>query len=256
MRGRRDPLGRGITNRWTRAEPAGLLSTTCVLRSCVPPRQLRRWIAFPIRMNRSGLVFGMILLAILSSCTRLPQKPSQQRGAFAARIESILPSNWALEENGQEVIIGRKEPIMRYTCVAMDVSLLRDPDGLKQFVNSNGVTDTYQIRLRRAALIDTSEFRRQKAINNQIVVTKNTAMPDRKFLEDDAMRSYDSRYRVLPEYYDDSSSIYLETNLGPYECIYPNAIAQECESIRRKLDTLFHRYSSDNNPRTLSHGID
>jgi len=30
LNGRRDPPGRWITNRWTRAEPAGLLSTTCV----------------------------------------------------------------------------------------------------------------------------------------------------------------------------------------------------------------------------------
>jgi hypothetical protein len=207
-------------------------------------------------MNQSGLVFGMILMAILSSCARVPQKASQQRGAFAARIESILPSNWALEENGQDVIIGRKQPITRYACVAMDVRLVRDAEGLKQYVNSNGITDTYQIRLRRATLIDTSEFQRQKAVNHQIVVTKNTVMPNRKFLEDDAMRSYDSRYRVLPEYYDDSSSIYFETNLGPYECIYPNAIARECESIRGKLDTLFHRYSSDNNPRALGRGLD
>src|SRR5229473_2564957 len=31
------------TNRWTRAEPAGLLSTTCGQRSCVRPRQLNRY---------------------------------------------------------------------------------------------------------------------------------------------------------------------------------------------------------------------
>src|SRR5258708_40217152 len=35
-------IGRNITNRWTREEPAGLLSTTCPQPSCSPPRQLRR----------------------------------------------------------------------------------------------------------------------------------------------------------------------------------------------------------------------
>ena len=88
------------------------------------------------------------------------------------------------------------------------------------------------------------------------MVTKDTPIPNRKFLEDDAMRSFDSRYRELPEYYDDSYSIYLETNLGSYECIYPNAVAGECEGIRQKLDSLFNRYSSDTYRRALSRGID
>jgi hypothetical protein len=138
----------------------------------------------------------------------------------------------------------------------MDVSVLRNSDTLKQYVNTNGVTDVYQIRLRRAPAIDNSEFQRLKAVNDQIVVTKSTPVPNRKFLEDDAMRSFDSRYRELPEYYDGSYSIYLETNLSPYECIYPNAVAKECESIRQKLDSLFNRYSSDNYPRTLARGVD
>ena len=198
----------------------------------------------------------MMFLALLASCSRVNQEPSQPRSAFAARIESVLPRNWTLEENGQEIIIGRKEPITRYTCVAMDVSLLRRPDGLRQFVNTNGVTDTYQIRLRRATVLDISECQRQKAVNNQIVVTKGTVIPNRKFLEDGAMRSFDSRYRELPEYYDGTSSIYLETNLGPYECIYPNAVARECESIRQKLNSLFNRYPSDHYPRALSRGVD
>src|SRR5437588_5126882 len=30
----------GLTNRWTRGEPAGFSATACVLRSCVRPRQL------------------------------------------------------------------------------------------------------------------------------------------------------------------------------------------------------------------------
>src|SRR5438309_1022812 len=31
------------THRWTRAEPAGLASTSCASRSCLPPRQLNRY---------------------------------------------------------------------------------------------------------------------------------------------------------------------------------------------------------------------
>ncbi len=207
-------------------------------------------------MNYRWIVFSVVSLAILSSCSRVTQKPAETPSAFAARVESVLPPNWALQENGQEVIIERKEPITRYTCVAMDISVLRRPDALKEFVNTNGVTDKYQIRLRRAAAIDVSEYRRLKAVNNQIMVTKDTPIPNRKFLEDDAMRSFDSRYRELPEYYDDSYSIYLETNLGSYECIYPNAVAGECEGIRQKLDSLFNRYSSDTYRRALSRGID
>jgi hypothetical protein len=207
-------------------------------------------------MNYKWIVLSALSLATLCSCTRVTQKPSQQHSAFAARIESVLPSDWALEESGQETVITRKQPITRYPCVAMDVGLFRQPDGLRQFVKTNGISDSYQIRLRRAAAMDTADYQRLKAINNQIVVTKSTVMPSRKFLEDDAMRSFDSRYRELPEYYDNSSSIYFETNLGPYECIYPGAVGRECEAIRQKLDSLFNRYSSDNHPRGLSFGID
>jgi hypothetical protein len=207
-------------------------------------------------MNHPCVICGTVLLTILCSCTRLPENQSHQRTAFAARIESILPPNWALEETGQEVVIGRKEPVTSYPCVSMDVRAVRDGETLKQYVNRNGESQTYKIRLRRAALVDVSEYRRQQVINKQIVVTKQTAMPNRKFLEDDAMRSYDSRYRELPEYYDDASSIYLETNLGPYECVYPNPVAEECEGIRQKLDSLFNRYSSDNYRRTLGRYID
>jgi hypothetical protein len=207
-------------------------------------------------MDYRGIVFGLTSLAILSSCSRVAPKPSQTRSVFAARIESALPPNWALEENGQEVIITRKEPITTYTCVAMDIGVLRDSDALKRYVQTDGVTDRYQIRLRRAAAIDVSEFQRLKAVNNQIVVNKSTPVPNRKFLEDDAMRSFDSRYRELPEYYDDSHSIYFETTLGPYECIYPSVVARECEGIRQKLDSLFSRYSSDNYRRTLSRDLD
>src|SRR5947207_10908859 len=44
------------TNRWTRAEPASLSSTTCPLRSCLPPRQLRRWVtSLPYNKALTGM---------------------------------------------------------------------------------------------------------------------------------------------------------------------------------------------------------
>jgi hypothetical protein len=201
-------------------------------------------------------VFSLLFLSSLSSCGRVTQQVASTRGAFAARVESVLPSNWTVEESGQDVILRRKEPITKYTCVAMDVSVLRNSDTFKKYVDADGVTDVYAIRLRRGAAMDISEFRRLKAINNQIVATKNTPVPTGEFLEDDALRSFDSRYHELPEYYDDSTSIYVETSLGSYECIYPNAVAKECEGIRQRLDSLFHRYASDIDRRTLSRGLD
>jgi|SRR5689334_10189043 len=207
-------------------------------------------------MKYAWILFGLTLLAALPSCRSVPQKTSQPRSAFAARIQSVVPPNWVLEEEGQEVIIRRKEPITKYPCVAMDVAVFRRPDGLKRYVDTNGYTGSYQIRLRRAPKVDAFDYQRLKAVNDQIVVTKNTPIPNRKFLEDDALRSYDSRYRELPEYYDESNSIYLETIFGPYECIYPNVVAKECEAVREKLNTLFNRYSSDNYPRTLGRDVD
>jgi hypothetical protein len=205
--------------------------------------------------NNSWIVFVLVVVATLSSFKKATQKPIQTRSPFAAKIESVLPENWSLEENDQEVLIARKQPIIRWTCVALDLSILRDPASFEQYVNTHGVTDTYKIRLRRTPAIALSEYQRQKAINDQIKVTKSTPVPDRTFLEDDAIRSYDSRYHELPEYYDDSSSIYFQTNLGPYECIHPNEVARECESIRQKLDSLFRRYATDDTPRALSRGL-
>ena len=214
----------------------------------------RLQITIGVRMSHKWIVLVIIFLVCLSSCRKQPQPPRPTRSAFSAKIESILPTNWSLEEDGQEVIIGRKVLVRTYTCVAMDVSVMRDPDKLEQYVNTHGVTDAYKIRLRLMPVMNFSEYQRQKAINDQIVVTKSTEVPNRNFFEDDAMRSYDSRYRELPEYYDDSSSVYVETNLGPYECVYPDEVAHECESIRLKLDSLFRKYSTDT-PRTLSRDL-
>ncbi|HEY2973147.1 MAG TPA: hypothetical protein VGJ48_11600 [Pyrinomonadaceae bacterium] len=87
-------------------------------------------------------------------------------------------------------------------------------------------------------------------------MTKSSRIPAREFNEDEAMRSFHSRYRELPEYYDDSSSIYVETTSSLYECIYPNSVARECDTMRQRLDSLFSRYSKDSYRKILRHGID
>ena len=68
------------------------------------------------------------------------------------------------------------------------------------------------------------------------------------------MRSFDSRYRELPLYYDETSSIYVETTVHPHECMCPHAVAEECDKIRLALDSLFTRYSTDTH-RTLGYGL-
>jgi len=132
-------------------------------------------------------VFLLVLLATVSCSKATPKLPSQTRSAFAQQIESVLPTSWSLEENSEEIMITRKEPIMRYTCVAMDLSVLKSAERFEQYVKANGLTDIYKIRLRRTRAIDMSEYQRQKAINDQINVTKSTPVPARTFLEDDAI---------------------------------------------------------------------
>ncbi len=74
-------------------------------------------------MDSSGYHF---LISLFSS-RKQPQPPRPTHSAFTAKIESILQSNWSLEEAGQEVIIGRKVLVTRYKCVAMDVSVMGCP---------------------------------------------------------------------------------------------------------------------------------
>ena len=116
---------------------------------------------------------------------------------------------------------------------------MRDEDRFKQFVDRNAVMGTYRIRMRRTAKLDWSRIHiDSSALNDQIVVTKSTLITNREFYEDGAMRSFDSRYPELPQYYDDTSSIYVETTAHPYECIYPRAVAEECDMIRESFDSV------------------
>jgi hypothetical protein len=217
-----------------------------------PPR-LSMWVY--LFMKYFLILSSSILLVNGFSCGKAVQGPRQERSEFASRIGSILPQGWTLQEGGGEVIISRQEPVTWYPCVALDVSLMRREDLFKEFVEKNGRSSDYRIRLRRAARLEPAEYARIKASNDQIVVNKSTMIPKREFFEDEAMRSFDSRYRELPEYYDDSSSIYVETTAGPYDCIYPNSVAKECDDIRERLDSLFSRYSKDSYRKTLTHGI-
>jgi hypothetical protein len=207
-------------------------------------------------MKHIWILWSLILLVTVTSCRTAVQAPRQERSEFASRIRTVLPQTWTLQENGDEVVIGRQDSLTWYPCVSLDVAMTRDQDRFLKFVETNGTTGNYRIRLRRTAKLDSLEYARLKRSNDQIVVTKDTIIPAHpEFHEDDVMRSFDSRYRELPEYYDDISSIYLETTAPVYECIYPNNVAKECDTVRLKLDSLFSRYSKDSYRRTLTYGV-
>lgn len=206
-------------------------------------------------MKHFVILLSSLLAVNVFSCGRAVEVPHQTRSEFASKIAGILPPNWTVQELDGAVVITRQDPVRFFNCVALDLSLLRDENRFKQFVDRNGVTDNYRIRMRRAAKLEPSEFTRLKALNDQIVVTKSTEISSREFYQDDAMCSFDSRYHELPQYYDDSSSIYVSTSAHPYECIYPRAVAEECDMIRNRLDSLFSRYSKDPHVKKLSYGL-
>ena len=202
------------------------------------------------------ILWSSILLVTVVSCRKAVQAPRQERSEFAARIGTVLPQTWTLQESRGEVMISRQDPVTWYPCVSLDINLMRHEDLFKQFVERNGATGNYRIRLRRTAKLETLEYARLKGSNDQIVVTKDTMIPTYpEFHEDDVMRSFDSHYRELPEYYDDTYSIYVETTAPVYECIYPNSVAKECDTVRQKLDSLFSRYSKDSYRKMLTYGI-
>jgi len=182
------------------------------------------------------------------------QPPLQPRSNYALRIGAVLPGNWDLSENNNEILLVRKAQIRSYSCVAMDLSVLRDLDRLKEDVDKSGFDEDYKIRLRLAPKMEYDEYVRLKEINDQIRVSKGTQIANREFFEDDAMQSFDPTYRELPEYYDEHSSIYLETTLFPWYCVFPEEVAIECVNVRRELDTLFQRYDVSERRGTLYRG--
>jgi hypothetical protein len=206
-------------------------------------------------MKKPLLLLLSVLTASVLSCGKDNKAPRQVHSEFATKIAGVLPPGWSLQEAGDDIMLTRKDPVTLFVCVAMDLSVTRDEQRFRQYVNENSVITTYRIRLHRGATLEPSERSRLSAVNDQIVVTKSTQIKGREFYADDAMRSYHSSYRELPEYYDDRSSIYVATTVGPYECAYPRIVAEECDNVRRSLDSLFNRYSDDSHRRSLSYGI-
>lgn len=168
------------------------------------------------------------------------------------RVRALLPANWSLVATRGEIIISRKEPVRTHSCVAMDLSLVTRPELLQQYVDEHGVTRDYKIRLRSGAKVDLVEYARLNESNSQIIVTRSTVIQDREFFEDGAMKSFDPRYHKLPDYYDKDSSVHVETTLHPWGCIYPEAVARECESILRAFETILIKYPEAKNRRVLS----
>ena len=179
----------------------------------------------------------------------IKQPAVQPRSDNALRIGAVLPGNWELSESNNEILLVRKEQIRTHGCMCLDIALLRDADAFKDFVDKYGDDQDYKIRLRFAPKVGYEEYARQKEINNQITLSNSTQIANREFFEDDAMRSFDPTYRELPEYYDEHSSIYLETTLYPWDCVYPEEVAIESVNVRRQLDVLFHRYSASEGRR-------
>jgi hypothetical protein len=191
-------------------------------------------------------------LLTLAGCERTAHIPAKLRSEYATRIESVLPRNWELNESNGQILISRKEPIIAYNCVNLDISLLRQVDRMKEEIARTGSKQEYKIRLRITPKVEFTEYLRLKTVNDQIKVTRSMTIQNREFFEADAMNSFDPSYRELPEYYDDHSSIYLETTLPPWDCVAPYEAASECEHVLRSLDTLFKLY--DPAPRSRSPG--
>ncbi len=192
-------------------------------------------------MGRSILVVIVLLLLVgLAGCG---QRAVQLRELdLAARVRWMLPPNWSLEEHNQQFIISRKDPVRSHSCVGLDLGWARDRESMRKFIDEWGSDVNYKIRLRLGPRVDLVQHARLKESNSRIRVTKGTVIPQREFYEEEAMQSYDPGYRQLPDYYDNASSIYVESNLHPWECIYPDDVARECQSVLSGLDLIFSRY--------------
>ena len=171
----------------------------------------------------------------------------QPRSDSAMRIGAVLPGNWDLNENNNQIVVFRKEPIWVYGCMQMDIGLFREPSKLKNFIEENGESLDYRIRLRFVPKLALEDYKQIKESNDKIQVTMSTfgRIPYHEFYEHDVSRSFDPTYRELPDYYDDDSSIYYETTRAPGVCIHPGEVAGECESVKKALDSLFQRYPAD-----------
>lgn len=173
----------------------------------------------------------------------IKQPPLQPRTNYALRIGTVLPGNWDLSENNNEILLVRNQQIRTHGCICLDLSVMGDADLFKDFVEKYGDDQDYKMRLRFAPKMGYEEYVSQKEVNDRIMLSKDTHIANREFFEDEAMQSFDPTYRELPEYYDEHSSIYVESTLYPWDCVYPEEVAIEGESLRKELDSLFQRYS-------------
>ena len=173
----------------------------------------------------------------------LKRPPLPPRSKYALMIGAVLPGNWELSESNNEILLVRKEQIRTHGCIGLDLHVTGNADLFRDFVEKYGDDQDYKIRLRFAPKMGYQEYVSQKEVNDRIMLSKDTHIANREFFEDKAMQSFDPSYRELPEYYDEHSSIYLESTLYPWDCVYPEEVALEGLSLRKELDSLFQRYS-------------
>ena len=188
------------------------------------------------------LTLTLLLLTLLSCESHENIPRANELDALALRIARQLPANWSLEKSGDQIIVSRKEPVRTHGCIGLDLSWTKHPEMLREFVEKYGVTRPYRIRLRLGPKLEVAEYREAYTVNDQISVNKSTVIQNREFYEDEAMRSFDPSYRELPVYFTEDSSIYVETTLHPWECIYPRVDAADCEQVRSTVDSFFVSY--------------
>lgn len=194
-------------------------------------------------MRQFLLLIVLLLLPALATCGDTADPPVQKNEVdLATRVGWVLPPNWSLEKQKEQIIITRHGPVRSHTCVALDLGWIRRPELLRQFVEEYGNEGDYKIRLRIGPRVDLIEHARLKESNSKIRVTRDTVISNREFFEAEALQSYDPNYREVPDYYDKDSSIYVESTLHPWECLYPAEVARECQLVLDGLDLIFSRY--------------
>ena len=194
-------------------------------------------------MRAFSFTIVFFLLVGLAGCGQSAGPPVQMSEFdLATRVKWVLPPNWTLEQQNQQLIISRKDPVRSHGCVGLNLSWFRHRELLYEFIDKWGRDVNYKIRLRLGPRVDMIQHAQLTESNSKIHVWKGTTISQREFYESEALQSFDPSYRQLPDYYDKDSSIYVESNLHPWECIHPDAVARECQSVLSGLDLVFSRY--------------
>lgn len=196
----------------------------------------------------------LLLFLTLTSCEHHEENipRANEFDALALRLQKELPPNWSVEKSSDQIIVSRKGPITSHTCVCLDLNWLRHPELLQQFVEKTGSTRPYKIRIRVGPKLDLAEYRSAYKVNERIKVTSSTVIENREFYEDAALESYDPTYRELPIYFTEDASVFVETTLHPWECVYPPTDARECEKVRMIIDSFFVSYPDARIDKNLS----